>query len=68
MKLAHQIKRDIEYGKIIDRLKTSFMNGEKYVDIQCSDDMLLLLQKDGFTVDTDGFQPNEGATISLPKH
>lgn len=65
MKLADQLRSNIEFKNIIQKLEREIVVGNETVFVQCDGTVLQRLRDEGFNVNTDGIQYNGGAYVSL---
>ena len=67
MNLAEQMQADINFDKILSKLKLEFSSGKKevFIDNGLLYGNLQRLRDGGFNVDTDGLQFNGGAYVSF---
>ena len=65
MKLADQLKHNIEFNNAVQKLQREIVRGNESVLIQASGSVLKRLEEEGFHVNYDGFQFNSGAYVSL---
>jgi DNA-directed RNA polymerase beta' subunit len=65
MNLADQLKANIEFNNAVQKLQREIVKGNESVLINASESVLNRLREEGFHVNTDGFQFNGGAYVSL---